>query len=187
MGVIIMIKKIVSLAGLSFLLSTAVHAEDAALYFGVKVGNVSADISGYDTGTSQTYDYDNVSAAGVIIGYRVDRELCIEGEFTTSLGAGDISSTGGAGQNEWDLSTFAVHGVYKSRGFTHVRLKAGLTYAMIDQPDALQDNAWAPDDNAASFSYGIGLGIETGTDKEIVIEWTRMSDELSMLGVGINF
>jgi Outer membrane protein beta-barrel domain len=181
-----MIKKILSVAGLSVLLSTA-HAADSAYYFGVKVADMNADISGYDAGTSQSYEYDNVSAAGLVIGYRVDRELCLEGEITTSLGSGDISSTGAATQNEWDVTTFAIHGVYKSRGITHVRLKAGLTYAMIDQPDALKNNTWAPDENAASFSYGIGLGFETGTDRELVIEWTRISDELSILGVGINF
>lgn len=117
-------KKIVYTTGLCFLLSTAAFAEDAALYFGVKVGDVSADISGYDNGTSQTYDYDNVSVAGLIIGYRVDRELCVEGEIITSLGAGDISSTGSA-THEWDVTTFAVHGVYKIAALPMSGLKPG--------------------------------------------------------------
>ena len=166
---------------------TVVNAKNNEIYYGVNVANTIPNISGYNSGTNQTYSFEDVTSIGVIIGYSIDKNLIIEGEAKTNIDPGEISSLGNDKQNEWDISTLSVYGLYKGNGKTHVRLKAGLTYASIKSPSAFSLNAWTPDESSTKLSYGIGMGFDTSSGKEFVIEWTQLSDDITTITFGINF
>ena len=176
------------LIGVALLISSGIaNGSDNEIYYGVKVGNVEPKIGGYNPGTNQTYNFEPVTSLGAVIGYNIDQNLILEGEFNINIDSGEISSFGNDKQNEWDITTLSVYGLYKGSGKTHVRLKAGLTYASVKYPSFFSTNTWAPDDSSTKLSYGIGIGFDTSSGKEFVVEWTQLTEDISQISFGINF
>jgi len=167
--------------------SGAAVGSDIGLYFGVKVGNVVPKIEGYNLSTNQTYNFEPVTSIGGVIGYIIDQNLILEGEINNNIDSGEISSFGNDKLNKWNITTLSVYGLYKGNGKTHLRLKAGLTSASVKYPDNLSANTWAPEGSSTKLSYGIGVGFDTSSGKEFIVEWTQLAENISQISVGIYF
>lgn len=175
--------------GLLFLLlSTSVMADD--FYFGARVGGINPAVDGQDINTSNTYRYGNVFTVGGLVGLKVGSNLFVEGDISTNVASGKVKNVSDNNTNDnlkWNITTISIHGLYKSSGKIHARIKAGLTNIMLSDPSNFGVNSWYPNDDAVNFSYGAGVGFVLGSGKEVIFEFTQLSDRFSSINFGINF
>lgn len=140
------------------------------IYFGVKGGLMDADIGGFD----------NAVNIGALIGYdipgvkQLGGTVSVEGEFTASAIKGDV--TGGG---DWDVTTFAGYGAYRSEGPLYLKGKAGLAYQRINA------TGLAGDAKDTAFSWGIGGGMRMGEGR-VELEYTWL-DDLNFFSVAYLF
>lgn len=158
-------------------------------YFGAKLGFVYTGMKGFDGTLNRSYEYQDVSTVGIVGGYILDRNLIIEGDFTTNVSPGEIKTFSATPTSEltWNIRTISVHGVYKGNGVIHFRAKAGLTNVVINDPANFTGNSWFPKTNVTNFTYGFGMGFNTSSGKEVFIEWSLLSEKFSSINFGINF
>jgi len=86
-------------------------------YVGIKGGIMKPDAGGYD---------DAVNGA-VLLGFEfLDLDvgsIAIEGEYTETISEGDATFRGIRG--EWDIETYAIYGVFRTRGTLFFKGKIG--------------------------------------------------------------
>lgn len=169
------------------IITSASHAMDSDLYYGINVGKAEPKAAGRNPATSTYYSFETVTTLGVLVGYKVDKNLLVEGALSTNVEEGEIKSYGIDNNKVWDVTTLSVNGVYRGRGKTHLRIKVGLAYESISFPSSINSSSWAPDNNSVNLSYGIGMGFDTSSGKVFVVEWSKVSEELSIVNIGVNF
>lgn len=178
-------KDIVVLSLLALILSGSVSAKE--MYYGIMLSNVNPEIRGYELTTNQFYSFDNSTSLAGVLGYYIDNNLAVEGKVAINMIGGEVNPFTSSNDDEWGLSFLSVHGVYKGSSKTHLRLKFGFTYAMLDYPKYLSATDWIPENDEMNVSYGIGFGFDTSSGKEFVLEWVQLTDDISAINFGINF
>ena len=135
-------------------------------YFGVKAGSMSVDVDGIS----------DVINAGVLVGYNVNKNLAIEGEFTTSLSDGDATISGS--QGKWNIDTIAVYAVHRSAGDTYFKGKVGF----LNEDISITIPGYVPFSGSDSgLSFGVGVGFEVGKSSRIEFEYTLIEADVNML------
>ncbi len=167
------------IAVLSILLFAVVNAQAASAqgvkptpYIGGKLGLMMVDGSGFDDAIN----------AGALVGMTLNQvqagSLAVEAELTLTLVDGEIS-----GGPDWDVTTLAGYGVYRSNGPIYFKGKAGLVYWDFD----LDGFRGSSDD--IDLSIGIGGGLKISDKAALELEYTIIESDLDFLSVGfkINF
>lgn len=111
------------------------------------------------------------SESGVTIGGRLAQPLrgnvSWEADVNFSVIDGEVGSN-----KDWDISSVAAYGVYRSEGDIHLKGKLGLAYSDDDF-----------DDNDTSLSAGIGLGFRLGGGI-LDVEYTQINTNADYVTVG---
>lgn len=145
-----------------------VQAAGAKPYVGGKIGLMKPDGGGAD-------DAVNV---GVLLGLELHEipagSVAIEGELTTTVISGDIGSNG-----EWDVTTLAGYGVFRTAGTAFFKGKLGLVYW-----DADVDGLGGGSDDDIDLSFGIGGGYKVSDKASLELEYTIIESDLDFLSVG---
>ena len=189
--------KVYVLAAVSLLYSGFVFAADGegnveesitdGMYYGIKLNSLGFSFEGFDLASIQTYSYEEVASLGALVGFKVDQNILLEADISTNIDAGEISSNGSNNDLEWGVTSVGLHGVYKGDGRSHIRIKAGITHTVVDNPDELVSLYWMPEDSSTEITFGVGYGFNTSSGKEFVVEWTQVSEDFSAVSVGLNF
>ncbi len=179
--------QVIKIGFLVSVLCASSNALAGEYYFGGKLANVNPAIDGLDINTSRSFSYQNVSTIGAVMGLKLDDNLSIEGDISTNVSSGKIDNTSGDNNLKWNITTLSVHGLYKSNGSIHAIIKAGLTGIMLSDPSSFSANSWYPENSSVNFSYGAGVGFNTSSGKEVVVEWIQLSERFTSINFGINF
>ena len=178
-------KRNILLIVFSFLVSGQVYSQE--LYYGVVMSNASVDVKGHASAINQYLSFETAMNIGGIIGYKIDDNLSVEGMISTTVDGGDVNPFSTVNDDVWKMTQLSAYGVYKGNGKTHVRFKFGLTNSSLDYPSYVVGENWAPEDSSVSVLYGIGLGFETSSGKEFVLEWGQVSKDVAVINFGIIF
>lgn len=143
-------------------------------YWGAKVTQVDVD----------TPLYDNAFNAGLIIGAEFgtlggNNIVSLEGEFTTTIIKGDVSSF------EWDMQTFGLYAALRTGKDVYLKAKAGIL-----NWDLTLSNGATADDTGLSYGFGGGFKLSNGHTIEIeysVIEGDSGNADFTMLGINYLF
>lgn len=142
-------------------------AQKSPLYAGLRVGDLSADFSGFE----------DTTAIGLMLGYDLHSDsngaLTLETEFTKTVSDGNIRGDGG-----WDARALGAYAAYRTAGNVYIKAKAGYLDPTIDHSSRRQLNA---DD--AGFAYGAGGGWRVNGKAALEVEYTSMSDDLSFVSL----
>jgi hypothetical protein len=134
------------------------YAKGSPWYLGLKGGVV-------DAGEGVTDDAVN---AGFDLGYRNNRYLATEIEYTDTLVEGE--TRGGA---DWEVSTLSAFAALRTATPVKVKGKLGVTH-VEDSDDDLE------------FSWGVGLGFWAAGGL-VELEYTELADELDYISLGVNY
>jgi len=151
---------IICLASL-FIVSAPAYSKGTPWYLGIKGGFMDAN-----TGIA-----DSAINAGFDVGYRNNRYLSTEAEYTRTFLDGETRNG-----NNWDVNTLSVFAALRSNTSVKVKGKIGLTN--IDRG--------GNDDTELSIGIGIGFWALGGLTE---IEYTQIDDnpELDFFSFGVNF
>jgi hypothetical protein len=121
-----------------------------------------------DAGTGVT---DNAINAGFDVGYRHNRYLSTEAEYTRTFIEGETRNG-----NDWEVDTLSVFAALRSN--TEVKFKGKIGLTNID--------SGGNDDTELSLGIGIGFWALGGLTE---IEYTQIddNDELDFFSIGVNF
>ena len=142
-------------------------------YIGGKLGLMMPDGSGLD-------DALNI---GVVLGMKLNEvevgSIAVEGELTTTIVDGDIRGGG-----DWNVTTLAGYGVYRSNGQFFFKGKLGLVYW-----DADVDGVGGGGADDIDLSFGIGGGYKISEKASLELEYTILESDLDFLSLGfiVNF
>ena len=153
------------------LLSNAASAEG---YWGAKLSQVEVD--------SATYD--NSYNIGLIVGAEFgtlggNNIVSLEGEFTTTVIKGDVSTT------KWELQTFGLYAALRTDKDAYLKAKAGIV-----SWDLTLGTGANSDDTALSYGFGGGFRLSNGHVIEIeytVIDGDSNNADINMLGINYLF
>ncbi len=141
------------------------HAADG-LYLGLAGGIMDNDDSGFDDGVS----------GGLALGYEFRSvgigDLAIEGIYTQSLTDADAPN-----DQEWEIETVALYGVFRSAGPVYFKGKGGLQSIDIEID--------RESDDELEFSIGAGVGSSTGIF-QFELEYTRIEDQINFIALQVN-
>lgn len=144
--------------GLLMGIQQAAHARGTPWYAGFKGAVV-------DAGDGVTDDAIN---AGFDLGYRHNRYLSTEIEYTDTLVEGETR-----GGNDWEVSTLSAFAALRTATPVKLKGKLGVTH-IEDHEDDLE------------LSWGVGLGFwAAGSLMEV--EYTEMDEDLEFISLGFNF
>lgn len=134
-------------------------AQAAGAYFGVKGGLFDVENANYDKAVN----------AGVVVGASFIassvHSVSLEGEFTTTVLAGDI--TGG---NEWEIDTFGLFAAFRAGSGFYFKGKLGY----IDRGISFKTGGTS---DRNSIAYGLGFGINRSTTQRVEVEYTIIDDD----------
>jgi len=157
-----------------FLAAPPLMAADQ-FYVGIKGGLMRPDAGGYD---------DAVNAA-VLLGLEfLDLDIgsiAIEGEYTDTISEGDATFRGIHG--EWDIETYAIYGVFRTRGTLFFKGKIG--YLHEDVSSTVGGFAGTGSDSGVSL--GIGGGLRIGIYGSFELEYTIIEEDVDFLSLGFNY
>ena len=151
-------KKVLFTLFCSFLFIANANAKGSPFYMAIKAGIV-------DAGNGMS---DNAVNAGFDIGYRNNRYISTEVEYTTTFISGDTPSG-----NNWEMDAFSVFASFRSN--TKVKLKAKVGLSSIDNNDSGLD-----------LSMGIGVSYWAAGGL-MDIEYTKLDDGLNFYSIGVNY
>lgn len=144
-------------------------------YFGVKTGLMMPDVAGWG-------DALNI---GALVGAPVARlpqgTISAEGEFTTTLSKGDVNYFGVTGN--WDVTTLAGYGVFRTHGPIYLKAKAGLLYENV----GASVSGFSATGSDTGLSFGIGGGMRLQGGQSLEVEYTIIESNINLLSVGYNF
>ena len=152
------------------LISAPALAQDRAgqFYFGPKAGAMVADVSGMDAAFN----------GGVTAGYAL-AGAAVEAEITTSLINGDTSLSG----VEWDITTMALYGAFRTYGNIYAKIRAGILREDIT-PD---DGNFSASGDDTGLSYSLGAGYRLPNQDRMEIEYTVVEQDVSFISLGYLF
>lgn len=160
-------KIVVLLFGLAPVCFQSTAFAESDLYYGGKFGLMLFDPEGYE---------DPINA-GAVVGYRLWRNLSIEGEVTTSISDGKtkVLLTG------FDVSvqTLAAFAAYRSPGETFFKAKAGFVNADVEVGTTSNDDT--------DTAFGLGYGWKTSSDLSFEVEYTVISNDVNFLSFALIF
>ncbi len=144
------------------------QAKKAQPYIGGKLGLMMPDASGVDDAVN----------LGILVGMTLNEvqagSIAVEGELTTTVIDGD---TGGG---DWDVTTLAGYGVFRSNGPLYFKGKAGLVYW-----DANFDfGPFSGSDDDINISFGVGGGYKISDKTALELEYTILDSDLDFLSIG---
>jgi len=147
------------------------NAVDVGPYAGIKVGDVNIDRSGFD----------KTEGIGVIVGYGLPGlGVAIEGEYTTTLSTGRVSSDGERGR--YDASTWGIFGAYRAGDFVYLKGKLGLV-----RQDLSVRRVDRRDGTDTTVGYGVGLGIRLPVTLELEYSGTREDQRMLSIAALMRF
>ncbi len=156
------------LCSAALMFATAAQSEESAAYFGVKAGVLFPDLD----------DLEEAYNAGLTVGYGRGA-FAGEAEFTTTLFPGESALPG----VEWDMTTLALYGVYRSPGKVYFKLKAGGLYEQVTF-NAMGVNL---QDKETGVSAGLGMGYRIDNQARVEVEYTMVDEDVSLLTLGYLF
>jgi opacity protein-like surface antigen len=146
------------------------YAQQNPIYFGVKLGQMDADVAGFDDATN----------FGLLFGYTLLRDeigaLAIEGEYTRALSEGDV-----AGGGEWEVETLAAYAAYRTADTVFLKAKAGLLREEIKVSGVFAAPISGKD---SGISFGAGVGYRINRKVGLELEYTVIEDDISFLSLG---
>lgn len=146
-------------------------AVDVGPYAGIKVGDVDIDRSGFD----------KTEAIGVVVGYGLPMPgVAIEGEYTTTLSTGRVSSDGERGR--YDASTWGVFGAYRAGDLIYLKGKLGIV-----RQDVSVRRVDRRDGTDTSIGYGVGVGIRLPVTLELEYAGTREDHRMISISALMRF
>ena len=162
-------KKIIPLVAAIAMSATSLSANATDLFYaGVKTGNMSIDVSAYDTDTPM----------GILVGYPLNENYAIEFEYTDTdfdLKTAGITFDG-------DMQTYALYGIYRTSGDFYAKLKAGV----LKEDISIGTANYSFEDDDSGLSAGIGAGYRSGPIS-IEAEYTIIEQDVDFLSVGLNY
>jgi len=166
--------RLIALFAVCFLVASNAQAAMSQFYAGGKIGLMLVDATGFDDAVS----------IGVVAGKPVTEiqlgTIAVEGELTTTVAGGDVSAFGFSG--DWDVTTVAAYGVYRSYGEYFFKGKAGLLYEDVDVDFAGSNDS----DSDLGLSLGIGGGWNLSEKANLELEYTIIESDLGLLSLGFN-
>ena len=155
-------------------LSGTALAEDSPWYVGIQAGQFSVDLS----------EFDSTNGVGVMLGYKVNNLVSIEGALTTTGEDGDVTVQGVQGVGNWDLTTTAVYAAIRSSGNLYFKGKVGYLYEKVT---ASISGLFYTSDSQSDFSYGVGAGWRIGDGLGLELEYTIIEEDIDFISLGVNF
>ena len=144
-------------------------------YVGFKGGLMKPDAGGYD---------DAVNGA-VLLGFEfLDLDvgsIAIEGEYTDTVSEGD--ATFGGIHGEWEIETYAIYGVFRTRGTLFFKGKIGYLHEDVSSTVG----GFGATGSDSGLSLGIGAGLRIGNHGSIELEYTIIEEDVDYLSVGLNY
>jgi hypothetical protein len=182
-----MVKKI--LVGIILCVYGIVGAASDGIYYGVKIGNIEPSFSIFwNPDIGNTGEFEPTAGVGFALGKKFDENLMVEGELLLNVEDGEIkNASGSAPSQSWGIKTASVYGVYRASSVTHLRIRAGLTYTVLDYPSEIDSYLTDLEDSSFNLSYGAGFGFDTSSGREFLVEWTQLRDDIMVISFGINF
>jgi len=158
-----------------FFLLTSVALANSSWYAGLKVGQMSSDLSGLDDGTN----------GGVLIGYQFGDQsygnFALEAEYTTAISEGDATVLGFTG--DWDVDTLAIYAVYRSPGKVYFKGKVGF----LDEDVSINVAGVSASGSESGGSYGAGLGWRIVDSSSVELEYTLVESDVNFFSFGYNY
>jgi len=158
------------------------HRAEGKWMIGAKAAVVQNGASGFDDSTN----------IGLLIGYEFARPIGFDGtasievEGTTSVSDGDIDpdsifGTGG----DWDADTIALYFAYRTPGTVYFKGKLGV----IRTETTANVAGVSIEDDDASLSWGVGLGLRLHEQFNAELEFTDDTGDtdISLISLGGNF
>lgn len=152
-------------------LSGTALAEDSPWYGGIQVGQFSVDQS----------EFDSTNGVGVMLGYKVNNLVSIEGVLTTTGEDGDLTVQGV--QGDWDLNTSAVYAAIRSSGNLYFKGKLGYLHEKVNA--SIVGLSFSGSDSGVS--YGVGAGWRIGDGLGLELEYTIIEEDADFISLGVNF
>ena len=144
-------------------------------YVGIKGGLMKPDAGGYD---------DAVNAA-VLLGFEfLDLDvgsIAIEGEYTETISEGD--ATFGGIRGDWDIETYAIYGVFRTRGTLFFKGKIGYLHEDVSSTVG----GFGATGSDSGLSLGIGGGLRIGYYGSVELEYTIIEEDVGFLSLGFNY
>lgn len=146
-------------------------AQQNPVYFGLKLGQMDADVAGFDNGTN----------IGALFGYTLIRDeigaLALEAEYARDLDEGDV-----AGGGEWTVETIAAYAAYRTTDNIFLKVKAGALREEVKLNGVITSSTVSGKDT--SFSFGAGLGYRINRKVGLELEYTVIEDDIGFLSLG---
>jgi hypothetical protein len=120
--------------------------EDRGLYGGVKGQGLFSDAGP---------DLRVVWGLGGVVGYEFAQRFALEAEATTPIQKGDVDPGGLGG--EWDATTAALWGVWRSQGIAYFKGRLGWAWRDVDIDPDTDGESGEADGAAASFGFGFEI------------------------------
>lgn len=146
-------------------------AEDSPWYVGMQWGQMRVNLS----------DFSNAYAVGATLGYKLNQSFAVEGGFSSTGQDGDLKVQGVSGT--WSLNTRALYAVYRSSGNLYFKGKVGYLRERADV--SIVGTSLSASDSGGS--YGLGVGWRPGEKLTLELEYTRVEQDVSFVGLGVNF
>ncbi|MDH5423599.1 MAG: outer membrane beta-barrel protein [Gammaproteobacteria bacterium] len=146
------------IACLLSLLAAQANAKESPFYMAIKAGMLDAGNSATDNAVNAAFD----------IGYRHNRYLSTEMEYSTTFINGNNSSG-----NDWSTDVLSVFAALRSN--TKVKLKGKIGVSNIEGGNS-----------GLELSTGIGIGFWAAGGL-MEVEYTKLDDGLSFFSVGVNY
>ncbi len=155
------------LCSTALVFATAARGDDSAAYFGIKAGALMPNVD----------ELEEAYIGGLTVGY--GRAFAIEAELTTTLFPGETALS----DVEWDMTTLALYGVYRSSAKVYFKLKAGALHEQVTFNAAgvnLQNKE-------NGVSAGLGMGYRVDNQTRVEVEYTIVDEDISMFTLGYLF
>lgn len=157
------------LCSLGLLVAAPSYAQSySPWYLGLKVGQMDADVSGFDEATN----------AGIYGGYTLHDDsngrFAIEGEYTRSIADGDLPG------GEWDIETLAAYGAFRTAGPVFLKIKAGY----LREDVSVSSGNFSVSGKDSGLSFGAGGGFRLGEKAAFELEYTVIEDDVNFFSIG---
>jgi hypothetical protein len=155
------------------LAAPAVQAQ--AWYLGGSVGIMKANVNGFDDATN----------AGVLAGYDVYRQdifaLSVEGEVTSTLADGDLSSGGSSGH--WDVDTQAAYLAARIGADVYLKVR----YGVLREDVGIDFAGRSSNDSDTGGSWGAALGWMFTDHWGVQLDGTLVEADLYYWNAGVRY
>lgn len=166
---------------------------ESGVYLGLKVGEMQfsnrVEHYRFSNGVKDDLTVRDDTGYGLIAGYQFANGFAVEAEHTatetdTQAVYMDCCLRGGTveGRSDVDFDTYAIYGVYRTRGDIYVKAKVGYLYEEVRYSTA----AWGSRDTNYhdSWSAGIGIGFRFGA-VSAEVEYSGLGEDVGFTSLGL--